>query len=135
VQVRLFKRDKQEKWFGDLVAEGLSQKKRAAEAAKSKQGPVAKTAPEANAEKGTLLNPLSAEELARLPRPSGGASADNRPSSWRQAGSQLEQVPAPAVAPAAAPVPEARPRAAEPSAPGAAAAAVEAAGVSLEDMD
>lgn len=86
LEIKLFKRDQKESWFGDLVAEGPTQKQLHAEVAKSKQGSAVKAEakPVEKAEKGTLLNPLTAEELARLPRPSGGASADNRPSTWRQ---------------------------------------------------
>jgi len=81
LEVKLFKRDKKIEWRGDLVkSEG-----------KPKAAKVVETA-----RLGSQLNPLNAEELARLPRPSTTGS-DNRPSSW-QAGPVLlhrEEVPSP----------------------------------------
>lgn len=68
LELRLFKLNKKEQWVGDLVS--LAKPRR-----DDNSGPT----------KGTLLNPLSAEELARLPRPS-GATDDNRPSSWHKEG-------------------------------------------------
>merc|ERR1712061_191270 len=87
-------------------------------------------------ERGSLSNPLTAEELARLPTPAGG-SGDNRPSSFQQATgsarqalphneSKPQQQPTPVVSSAdvvqvstlGAPAPD-------PAAPGSAAFAVE----------
>jgi len=42
--------------------------------------------------KGTQLNPLTPEELARLPRPS-GAGGDNRPSGWQSGPILLSKEP------------------------------------------
>jgi len=79
LEVRLFKRDKQQTWFGDLVAD--SSRPGQLPTGTSTKGS-SSVAPAGTAAKGTLLNPLTAEELARLPRPSGGSNSDNRPSSW-----------------------------------------------------
>jgi len=73
LEIKLFKRDKDKTWYGDIVGEPKkpeAKKVKAAEAA-------------AAAAKGTLMNPLTPEELARLPTP-GGGTCDNRPSTWQQ---------------------------------------------------
>jgi len=77
LEVKLFKKDKKITWRGDLVSSK-------APAVKSTPATAKASAAES---KGTALNPLSAEELASLPRPSGG-TGDNRPSAW-QAGPVL----------------------------------------------
>eukprot|EP00438_Fugacium_kawagutii_P027925 Skav208932 [mRNA] locus=scaffold875:1980:9429:+ [translate_table: standard] len=66
LEVKLFKREKDRKWFGDLVAELPKAEKQRKPA----------TAP-----KGSLLNPLTPEEIAKLPKP-GTTANDNRPSSF-----------------------------------------------------
>lgn len=77
LEVKLFKRKADQKWFGDFVKSGEKPKKAEGESDAAKKAPtVAAAAP-----KGSQLNPLTPEELARLPRPSGG-NCDNRPSSW-----------------------------------------------------
>ncbi|CAK9031117.1 Hypothetical protein SCF082_LOCUS19504 [Durusdinium trenchii] len=65
LEVKLFKRNKEQKWFGDLVADAPAPKERAKKVAA----------------KGSLLNPLTPEEIARLPKP-GTTCSDNRPSQW-----------------------------------------------------
>lgn len=77
LEVKLFKRDKDNKWFGDIVSESKPVRSEV-------KGRKADAAPPPA--KGTLLNPLTPEELARLPRPSGG-NADNRPSTWQEVSS------------------------------------------------
>jgi hypothetical protein len=72
LEVKLFKLDKQQKWLGDLV-KSSTKPKPGADAEKSKTR---------EPQKGSQWNPLSADELANLPRPS-GSNADNRPSSWQ----------------------------------------------------
>mmetsp|Transcript_892 Transcript_892/g.1682 ORF Transcript_892/g.1682 Transcript_892/m.1682 type:complete len:447 (+) Transcript_892:108-1448(+) len=74
LEVRFFKRDKEEKWYGDLMSKDAGQKKKGGDRRKP--------------EEGTLLNPLTAEEIARLPVPSAGSVAENRPSGWQ--GQQLQ---------------------------------------------
>lgn len=74
LEVKLFKREKDQKWFGDLVAELPKPEKN------EKHRKVA-------APKGSLLNPLSPEEIAKLPKP-GTTSSDNRPSSFAPEGRQ-----------------------------------------------
>jgi len=76
LEVRFFKRDKQEKWYGDLVSKDAKTPKKGGDGRKP--------------EEGTLLNPLPAEEIARLPVPSAGSIAENRPSGWQQQ-EQLQQ--------------------------------------------
>jgi len=71
LEVKLFKRDKQERWYGDLVTD---KKVKPAEVSKQKAPAPAK---------GSILNPLTPEELAALPRPS-DTQGDNRPSSFNQ---------------------------------------------------
>lgn len=70
LEVKLFKHDKQQKWYGDLVTD------KKAKPAEGKE----KTAAAA---KGSILNPLTPEELAALPRPS-DTQGDNRPSTFSQ---------------------------------------------------
>merc|ERR1719284_2274847 len=77
LEVKLFKEDKGLPWAGDFVAS-------TGRGNSVKPEKVPSPAPV----KGTLLNPLSPEELAALPTPSGGR-CDNRPSRWRD-----ERVPA-----------------------------------------
>lgn len=73
LEVKLFKRDKKIEWrMGDIVKQHIKPKPSAADA---------KAKPKSQAQ-GTMLNPLSADEIAKLPRP-GGANTDNRPSSWQ----------------------------------------------------
>jgi len=96
LEVRLFKREKQQVWHGDLVRSGATVKMAAVPSTSSKaSGAITATAsakggreaPDmvpTGATKGTLLNPLSQEELAALPTPSGTAGL-NRPSAWQQA--------------------------------------------------
>jgi len=76
LEVRFFKRDKQEKWYGDLISKD--------------SGPPKKGGDKRKPEEGTLLNPLTAEEIAKLPVPSGG-TAENRPSGWQQPDRQQQQ--------------------------------------------
>eukprot|EP00930_Biecheleria_cincta_P047863 TRINITY_DN33258_c0_g1_i1.p1 TRINITY_DN33258_c0_g1~~TRINITY_DN33258_c0_g1_i1.p1 ORF type:complete len:515 (+),score=115.99 TRINITY_DN33258_c0_g1_i1:34-1578(+) len=71
LEVKLFKRDKQQKWYGDLVTD---KKVKPAEGSKQKTPAPAK---------GSILNPLTPEELAALPRPS-DTQGDNRPSAFNQ---------------------------------------------------
>jgi len=73
LEIKLFKREKKDKWHGDLV-KGFDVAK-----------PTAKAQPP-SAPKGSLLNPLTAEELAALPKPS-DSRGDNRPSSFAANGS------------------------------------------------
>lgn len=118
LEVRLFKRDKQHRWL-DLVPGGVAARRppatSGAVAASGSAAPPRTAAAQAEAPKGTLLNPLSPEELARLPQPSGG-TGDNRPSTWRgpSNGTDAEQQ-----APASAVVRPACPAAAEAAASGA----------------
>jgi hypothetical protein len=77
LEVRFFKRDKQEKWYGDLVSKDA--------------GPPKKGGDRRKPEEGTLLNPLTAEEIARLPVPSAGGTGENRPSGWQQQEKQEQQ--------------------------------------------
>merc|ERR1712039_148961 len=58
LELMLFKEDKQDKWFGNLVSEAKARRESSNASAK-----------------GSLLNPLSAEELARLPTPAGAAGS------------------------------------------------------------
>eukprot|EP00928_Gymnodinium_smaydae_P046712 TRINITY_DN31135_c0_g1_i1.p1 TRINITY_DN31135_c0_g1~~TRINITY_DN31135_c0_g1_i1.p1 ORF type:complete len:462 (+),score=107.85 TRINITY_DN31135_c0_g1_i1:75-1460(+) len=82
LEVKLFKREKQHEWFGDLVRSGPKMPP-LPDPENLKAGPAApKKAPAKPAAKGTALNPLTPEELAALPKPSGDG-ADNRPSAWR----------------------------------------------------
>jgi hypothetical protein len=74
LEVKLFKRDKQIGWTGDFVK--FSGKPKASD---KSTGSHSKPA---DSTKGTMLNPLSTEELANLPRPFTG-SGDNRPSLWQ----------------------------------------------------
>eukprot|EP00441_Pelagodinium_beii_P016230 CAMPEP_0197655602 /NCGR_PEP_ID=MMETSP1338-20131121/39553_1 /TAXON_ID=43686 ORGANISM="Pelagodinium beii, Strain RCC1491" /NCGR_SAMPLE_ID=MMETSP1338 /ASSEMBLY_ACC=CAM_ASM_000754 /LENGTH=499 /DNA_ID=CAMNT_0043231279 /DNA_START=38 /DNA_END=1537 /DNA_ORIENTATION=- len=67
LEIKLFKREKKDTWYGDLVK---------GEVAKTTKKPEPPSAP-----KGSLLNPLTAEELAALPKPS-DSRGDNRPSSF-----------------------------------------------------
>merc|ERR1712125_267081 len=62
LEVKLFKRDKDRKWMGDLVTGTPKDAREACEAAAKES---AKIAP-----KGSALNPLTPEDLAKLPRPS-----------------------------------------------------------------
>eukprot|EP00933_Yihiella_yeosuensis_P044790 TRINITY_DN40063_c0_g1_i1.p1 TRINITY_DN40063_c0_g1~~TRINITY_DN40063_c0_g1_i1.p1 ORF type:complete len:560 (+),score=134.30 TRINITY_DN40063_c0_g1_i1:75-1682(+) len=71
LEIKLFKREKGQKWIGDLVA---------AETAASKTKPKADSGPA----KGSILNPLTPEEIAALPKPS-DSGGFNRPSSWQGA--------------------------------------------------
>jgi len=77
LEVKLFKREKDQKWFGDLVAELPKPEKNE----KHRKGA---------APKGSLLNPLTPEEIAKLPKP-GTTSSDNRPSSFVPEGRQGSQ--------------------------------------------
>lgn len=79
LEIKLFKRDKQQRWSGDLVADGGRGKAIETKAQEPEQP-----------QKGSLLNPLTAEELARLPRP-GGDSGSNRPSGWARGAGALPQ--------------------------------------------
>lgn len=79
LEVMLFKQNKDQRWCGDLVSSSPNHTASDTEAGKLP----ASQQPQPPA-KGTLLNPLSQEELARLPVPSGGA-CDNRPSCWSTA--------------------------------------------------
>jgi len=81
LEVKLFKREKQQPWYGDLVADGPRQIK--AEPSVAKGGDRSSKARPAAAvkEKGTMANPLTPEELARLPKPQ-QVGDDNRPSNW-----------------------------------------------------
>jgi hypothetical protein len=74
LEIKLFKRDKDRKWVGDLVTGTPKELAKDAEAGTTTG---AKVTP-----KGTALNPLTPEELAQLPRPA-GAGCDNKPSAWR----------------------------------------------------
>mmetsp|Transcript_25451 Transcript_25451/g.70975 ORF Transcript_25451/g.70975 Transcript_25451/m.70975 type:complete len:451 (+) Transcript_25451:74-1426(+) len=104
LEVKLFKRDKQRPWHGDLVG-SEAPTKAPAEAGKKTAAAMAPPPP-----RGTQLNPLSPEELARLPRPSGDL-VDNRPSAWQtlaparaettETQAESESEPRPAAAPAA----------------------------------
>lgn len=80
LEVKLFKRDKSQKWYGDLVSDGVAKPKDAKPNSASGAMP-----------KGSLLNPLTPEELAALPKPFGGNS-DNRPSTWAPSTSVVETV-------------------------------------------
>lgn len=75
LEVKLFKRDKKVEWRNDLVKTNAKAKSET----KPAGNPKAPAKPEP-----TMLNPLSADEIAKLPRP-GGAKTDNRPSSWQAA--------------------------------------------------
>ncbi|CAE7235075.1 unnamed protein product [Symbiodinium sp. CCMP2592] len=72
LEVKLFKREKDRRWYGDLVC------------GTPPVAPQTKTAAPASKEpaKGTILNPLTAEEIAKLPKP-GDSAGYNRPSSFR----------------------------------------------------
>jgi len=76
LEVRLFKRNKDQKWFGDLVSEVKAEKND-------------KPRKAAFAPKGSLLNPLTPEEIAKLPKP-GTTTNDNRPSSFTSEAHGLE---------------------------------------------
>lgn len=67
LEIRIFKKDKKTEWRGDIVRSRASNPEKATRL-KSK-GP-------------SLLNPLSPEELAQLPRP-GEIGVNNRPAAWR----------------------------------------------------
>jgi len=93
LEVKLFKRDKDMKWYGDLVSDRAKTPQYPEPAAKGKtSSEPAKPA----AAKGSLLNPLTAEELARLPKP-GESVCDNRPSSWRNESGTADAASAPDV--------------------------------------
>jgi hypothetical protein len=79
LEVKLFKDDKKTPWYSNLVKSSEKSKQKT-EVSKSKAEKDVKN-------HGTQLNPLTMEELARLPRPS-GSGGDNRPSTW-QAGPVL----------------------------------------------
>lgn len=81
LEVKLFKREKDCKWQGDLV-KSVSQ-----DAQKKSKQP---------APKGSHLNPLTPEELAKLPSPS-GIGGENLPSSFRAAAKAAASVEASAV--------------------------------------
>jgi len=66
LEVKLFKRDKNQEWYGDLV---------------KSSAPTLRSKTATSDSQGTLLNPLTAEELAKLPTPSGNGG-ENRPSFW-----------------------------------------------------
>jgi hypothetical protein len=111
LEVKLFKRDKQQAWYGDIVAEkrsGDNDPPPAAAVGKKQKG--SSLAP-AQPEKGTLLNPLTPEELARLPSPSGD-NRDNRPSAFYGSPPVAESVTTVAATPvrAAAAMPEVAPK-------------------------
>lgn len=76
LEVKLFKRDKQQKWYNDII----------------KSAPVSKPKAAAPAQKNTLLNPLTAEELSKLPTPS-VSGVENRPCSWNSSGPMPLQEP------------------------------------------
>merc|ERR1712013_291763 len=63
LEVKLFKRDKHQEWYSDLVMSSA---------------PPSKSKTATSDSKGTLLNPLTAEEMAKLPTPS-GRGGENRP--------------------------------------------------------
>merc|ERR1712224_1136594 len=95
----IFKRDKQMPW-STLLQPGKA------------SGLPPKSAAVGSPEKGTLLNPLSADEIASLPRPVGGSGKENRPSGWAAQAEALEPTqkstpspPAPAESPVPAPLP------------------------------
>eukprot|EP00927_Polykrikos_kofoidii_P019016 TRINITY_DN18862_c0_g1_i1.p1 TRINITY_DN18862_c0_g1~~TRINITY_DN18862_c0_g1_i1.p1 ORF type:complete len:486 (-),score=92.44 TRINITY_DN18862_c0_g1_i1:181-1638(-) len=69
LEIKLFKRDKDRRWPTDLVRSDAKVRK-------------AEKTSVATAPKGTALNPLSPEEIARLPKPSEKDAPINRPSSW-----------------------------------------------------
>jgi len=80
LEVRLFKRDKDVAWRGDLGTHAKSSRASAEQKGKAST-------------KGTLLQPLSPEELAALPRPTtSGAGGENRPSSWLASNPQTESL-------------------------------------------
>merc|ERR1711957_134649 len=86
LEVKLFKRDKTKSWFGDLVRSEVTKAiKKGGEAASrivnggANKPAAAKSVPAPR--KGTALNPLTPEEMAKLPSPSGSAG-DNRPSAF-----------------------------------------------------
>jgi len=94
LEVKLFKRDKKISWNHDLVKtyhkDDVKDSKKAsakAAAAAAAQAPAAAKAAGPRTV-GTMLNPLTAEELAALPRPN-NAGNDNRPSSWAGSGPVL----------------------------------------------
>lgn len=115
LEVLLFKRDKKAKWWGSIVDE-----------AKKKTLPTAPGAEvEASKKKesmATLEDPLTEEELARLPKPGGTVGLDNRPAMAtqqqpakpseppKQTAAQATP-PAPKTAPAASHTPERTPEA------------------------
>lgn len=76
LEVKMFKRDKKQSWSHDLVRKQEPKVKGNARAsatqAKADEAPL-----------DSMLNPMSAEQLAKLPRPFCG-SGDNRPSSWQE---------------------------------------------------
>eukprot|EP00929_Paragymnodinium_shiwhaense_P009712 TRINITY_DN11398_c0_g1_i1.p1 TRINITY_DN11398_c0_g1~~TRINITY_DN11398_c0_g1_i1.p1 ORF type:complete len:508 (+),score=122.49 TRINITY_DN11398_c0_g1_i1:91-1524(+) len=87
LEVKLFKRDASRAWLGEFVKAGVKTLK-AEDTASSKVGKSAVS----SAPKGSQLNPLTPEELARLPRPSAG-NCDNRPSAWRHDASPAQDPP------------------------------------------
>jgi len=110
LEVKLFKRDKKVSWNHDLVKsnsyvdkdELKEAKKAKAKAEAAAQAPAAAKAPVARTV-GTMLNPLTAAELAALPRPNTTGN-DNRPSSWAGSGPVLlkKEEPKPQTAPSVA---------------------------------
>jgi len=92
LEIMLFKAEKDASWTGDLVGRGKVPEPLDFDKKKKTAKPAVIAAQEAP--KGSVLNPLTPEELARLPRPGGGAS-DNRPSSWQQQAQTSAPSPAP----------------------------------------
>jgi hypothetical protein len=74
LEVKLFKDDKKQPWYNKIV-KSVDKAKTKTDGSKTKTDKETKSL-------GTQLNPLTVEELARLPRPSGSGS-DNRPSTWQ----------------------------------------------------
>jgi len=87
LEVKLFKRDKTKKWYNDIVKDQRAERK----AENGKNGA-------AKAKGGTQLNPLTPEELAKLPKPS-EIGSDNRPSSYTANTGSAKQVPTTAASP------------------------------------
>merc|ERR1712232_76047 len=100
LEVKLFKRDKDRKWAGDLVTGTSKEPTKEVDEGKG-YGTKPKVAP-----KGTALNPLTPEELAKLPRPS-DTGCDNRPSEWRSKGTEPIAEPQPEPQPTAVAPPSA----------------------------